>query len=263
MTDDAATAITHAPPSLPKVRKIGLRDVRDALAKGWADFMANPGHVLVLGVLYPILGLLIARFAFGHDLLPLVFPLAAGFALLGPFAATGFYEISRRRERGETPSWFDVLGLLGAKSRVSMLTLGALLLAIFAAWIGTAETIYEALFGSEPVTSLSAFVHQVFETSEGKKLMTIGIGAGFLFALATFSISVVSFPLLVDRDVSAPAAVVTSVRAVLASPVAMTAWAVIVAAVLIVASLPALLGLAVALPVLGHATWHVYRRAVV
>ncbi len=123
--------------------------------------------------------------------------------------------------------------------------------------------IYEALFGGEPAPSLSAFVHQVFETPEGKKLMTIGIGAGFLFALMTFSISVVSFPLLLDRDVSAPAAIVTSVRAVLASPVAMMAWAVIVAAVLIVASLPALLGLAVALPVLGHATWHIYRRAVV
>lgn len=263
MTDEAAPAIAHAPPALPKVRKIGLGDVRDALAKGWADFMANPGHVLVLSFLYPILGFLIARYAFGHHLLPLVFPLAAGFALLGPFAAIAFYEMSRRRERGETPSWVDVLGLLGAKSRVAMLAMGGLLLAIFAAWIGTAEAIYEALFGSEPVTSLSAFVHQVFETPEGKKLMGAGIGAGFLFALVTFSISVVSFPLLLDRDVSAPAAIVTSVRAVIASPIAMAAWAGIVAAVLVVASLPALLGLAVALPVLGHASWHIYRRVVV
>jgi len=134
---------------------------------------------------------------------------------------------------------------------------------IFFAWIGTAEAIYEALFGDAPAASLSGFLHQIFETAEGRRLTMIGVGIGFLFALLTFSISVVAFPLLVDRDVSAPAAIVTSVKAVLASPVTMMAWAAIIAAALFAGSLPLFLGLAVVLPVLGHASWHIYRKAVV
>jgi uncharacterized membrane protein len=266
MTDDALReqkgAAAYAPPALPKVRRIHLADLRDALAAGWDDFIAKPSHVLFLGILYPIIGLFLARLTFGYDVLPLLFPLAAGFALLGPFAATGFYEISRRRERGLEPSWWSVFGLLRSQSRGSILALGALLMVIFFAWIGAAQLIYEALFGPEPVASLSAFVHQVFETPQGRTLITVGIGVGILFALLAFSISVVSFPLMVDKDVSAPAAIITSVRAVLANPFVMAAWAAIITAALIVGSLPAFLGLAVVLPVLGHASWHVYRRVV-
>jgi uncharacterized membrane protein len=133
---------------------------------------------------------------------------------------------------------------------------------IFFAWIGAAEMIYTALFGDAPARSLSSFVHQVFETAEGRTLTLVGVGVGFLFALLTFSISVVAFPLLVDRDVGAPAAIVTSVRAVLANPITMLAWAAIIAAALIVGSLPLFLGLAIVLPVLGHASWHLYRKVV-
>ena len=133
---------------------------------------------------------------------------------------------------------------------------------IFFVWIGTAEMIYTTLFGDAPATSLSGFVRQVFETPEGRTLTLVGVGAGFLFALLTFSISVVAFPLLVDRDVGAPAAIVTSVRAVLANPVTMLAWAAIIATALIVGSLPLFLGLTIVLPVLGHASWHLYRKVV-
>jgi uncharacterized membrane protein len=156
-----------------------------------------------------------------------------------------------------------VFSLLRSRSRGSILALGALLMVIFFAWIGAAETIYNALFGDAPAMSLSGFVHQVFETTGGRTLTLIGVGIGFLFALLTFSISVVSFPLLVDRDVSAPVAIVTSVKAVLANPVTMMAWAAIIATALIVGSLPLFLGLAIVLPVLGHASWHIYRKAIV
>jgi len=263
MTHESASAATYAPPALPAVRKLTFADLNDALAEGWEDFSRKPSHVLLLGIIYPIIGLFIARLTFGYDVLPLLFPLAAGFALLGPFAALGFYEISREREQGLDPSWWSVFSLLQNKSRGSILALGALLMVIFFAWIGTAGAIFETLFGSDRVASLSGFVHQVFETTEGKTLAILGVGIGFLFALLTFSISVVSFPLLVDRDVSAPAAIVTSVRAVLANPVTMMAWAAIIASALIVGSLPFFLGLAVVLPVLGHASWHIYRKAVV
>ena len=262
MTHESAPAVTDAPPGLPAVRKITFADLNNALAEGWEDFTRKPSYVLLLGIIYPIIGLFIARLTFGYDVLPLLFPLVAGFALLGPFAGLAFYEISRRREQGLDPSWWSVFSLR-SKSRGSILALGALLMVIFFAWIGTAETIYDSLFGDAPAKSLSGFVHQVFETTEGKTLTLVGVGIGFLFALLTFSISVVSFPLLVDRDVSAPAAIVTSVKAVLANPVTMMAWAAIIATALIVGSLPLFLGLAIVLPVLGHASWHIYRKAVV
>ena len=262
MTYESAPAATYDPPALPAVRKITFADLKDALAEGWEDFTRKPSYVLLLGIIYPIIGLFIARLTFGYDVLPLLFPLAAGFALLGPFAGLGFYEISRQREQGLDPSWRSVFSLLRSKSRGSILALGTLLMVIFFAWIGTAETIYDALFGDAPATSLSGFVHQVFETKEGRTLTLVGIGSGFLFAILTFSISVVSFPLLVDRNVSTAAAIVTSVKAVLANPVTMMAWAAIIATALIVGSLPLFLGLAIVLPVLGHASWHIYRKVV-
>ena len=262
MTQESAPAVTYAPPALPAVRKITFADLNDALAEGWEDFRRKPSHILLLGIIYPIIGLFMARLTFGYEVLPLLFPLAAGFALLGPFAALGFYELSRRREQGLDPSWWSVFSPLQGKSQGSILALGALLMVIFFAWIGTAEMIYTTLFGDAPATSLSSFVRQVFETPEGRTLTLVGVGAGFLFALLTFSISVVAFPLLVDRDVGAAVAIVTSVRAVLANPITMLAWAAIIATALIVGSLPLFLGLAIVLPVLGHASWHIYRKVV-
>jgi uncharacterized membrane protein len=263
MTDQSASATAYSPPVLPAVRKINFADLRSALSMGVSDFQHKPSYVITLAVLYPIIGLILARLSFGYHILPIVFPLVAGFALLGPIAAVGFYEISRLRERGIDPSWWDVFGLVRRQSRFAILALGALLMAIFFIWIWTAEFIFEYVFGDQPVTSLSGFVHQVFETPEGFSLMIVGNLAGFVFAAICFSVSVVSFPLLVDRDVSAPVAIVTSLKAVAANPIVMLAWAAFIVAALIVASLPFLLGLIVVLPILGHATWHLYRKVVV
>ncbi len=160
MRHESAHAITYVPPILSAVRKITFADLNDALAEGWENFIRKPGYVLLLGIIYPTIGLLIARLTFGYDVLPLLFPLAAGFALLGPFAGLGFYEISRRREQGLAPSWWSVFCLLRNKSRGSILALGALLMVIFFARLGAAETIYDGLFGDAPATSLSGFVHQ-------------------------------------------------------------------------------------------------------
>jgi len=244
------------------IRTIGVTDLKDALARGMADFSAMPTHAAFLCLIYPIVGLMLARVSLGHDVLSLLFPLAAGFALLGPFAAIGLYELSRQREQGLDPSWRHAFDVLHVPSRGAIAALGFLLLVIFVLWVAVAEAIYTANFGSEPAASIPNFVHQVFTTRAGWMLIIVGNGIGFLFALAVLIISVVSFPLLLDRDVGAIEAVLTSVRAVAANPVPMAIWGLIVAGLLIIGSLPFFFGLAVVVPVLGHATWHLYRKVV-
>jgi uncharacterized membrane protein len=262
MTDVHALMRAESTPGPLVIRTIGVVDLKDALARGMSDFSAMPTHALFLCLIYPVVGLILARVILGHDVLSLLFPLAAGFALLGPFAAVGVYELSRQREQGLDPSWQDAFDVLHVPSRVAIAELGVLLLAVFVLWITVAEAIYVANFGREPAASIPDFVRQVFTTPAGWMLIIVGNGIGFLFALAVLIISVVSFPLLLDRNVSANEAVLTSVRAVAANPVPMAIWGLIVASLLIIGSLPLFVGLAVVVPVLGHSTWHLYRKVV-
>ncbi len=249
-------------PVHPRVRKIGLADLKDALARGFADFSAMPTHVVFIGLIYPIIGIALGRLTLGYDVLSLLFPLAAGFALVGPFAAIGLYELSRRREQGLPTTWKNAFDVRHSPSFGAILVLGVLLMIIFAIWLAVAQAIYVANFGDAPAASVPHFIDQVLTTPAGWTLIVVGNGVGFLFALMVLTISVVSFPLLLDRDVGAAVAVLTSVRAVAANPVAMAAWGVIVAGLLLVGSLPFFIGLAIVVPVLGHATWHLYRKVV-
>jgi uncharacterized membrane protein len=246
----------------PIVRTIGLRDIKNALAEGIADFSAMPSHAVFLCLIYPIVGVLLARLTLGYEVLPLLFPLAAGFTLLGPFAAIGLYELSRRREQGLDASWQDAFDVLRSPSRGAIAALGLLLLTIFVIWIAVAQTIYVAYFGYEPSASIPHFLDQVLTTPAGRMLMIVGNLVGFLFALGVLTISVISFPLLLDRDVGAVEAVLTSVRVVARNPLMMAIWGLIVAALLLIGSLPLFFGLAVVVPVLGHSTWHLYRKVV-
>ena len=253
---------TDATAALPVVRKIAISDLKDALAKGIDDFRAFPTHVIFLSVIYPILGLVLARLMLSFDFLPLLFPLAAGFALIGPFAATGLYELSRRREQGLPVSWRDAFGARRSPSIDSIFTLGALLTVIFLLWLAAAQAIYIADFGYAPAASIPNFLRQVLTTPAGWTLILVGNGVGFLFAVGVLTISVVSIPLLLDRDVGAAVAILTSVKAVLRNPVPMALWGLIVAGLLVIGSLPLFMGLAVVMPVLGHSTWHLYRKLV-
>jgi len=244
------------------IRTINLSDLREALRLGWDDFMAIPSHAIILCVIYPVLGLVLARAVFGYAVIPLLFPLAAGFALIGPFAALGLYELSSRRERGAEASAWDAFEVLRSPSFGAMLGLGTLLLALFVTWVATAQAIYIALFGYGGATGFQEFMQRVFTTPEGWWLTVVGCGVGFLFALAALCISVVSFPLMLDRHAGALEAMVTSLRVVGQNPVPMAAWGLIVAALLVAGSLPFFLGLAIVIPLLGHATWHLYRKVI-
>jgi len=244
------------------VRRITIADLRDVLAKGLDDFGACRTDVIFICLIYPIVGLVLAHFAFGYDLLPLIFPLGSGFALVGPVASIGLYEMSRRREQGHEISWLDAFGVMRSPSFGAILVLGLLLLAIFLLWQGAAYGIYAATLGPAPPASIGAFLSDVFTTGAGGTMIVAGMGAGFLFALLVLTIGVISFPLLLDRDVGLLTAVATSARAVAANPLPMAVWGLIVAGGLVLGALPALVGLVIVVPVLGHATWHLYRKLV-
>ncbi len=246
----------------PQIRTIGLADLKDALARGLDDFLAMPSHAVFLCLIYPVVGFVLARIVLGANVLPLLFPLAAGFALIGPLAALGLYEMSRRREQGLDVSWKHALDIRRSPSLGAIMVLGLLLVAIFLTWIAVAQAIYVATFGYAPAASMPDFIRQVFTTPEGWILAIVGNFVGFLFAVVVLTLTVVSFPLLLDRDVGVAVAVLTSARAVLANPVTMAFWGVIVAALLLIGSLPAFFGLAVVVPILGHATWHLYRKVI-
>lgn len=244
------------------VRRIGSADLMEALRQGVADFWASPTHLVFLGLMYPIIGIFFAGLAFGYNMLPILFPLMSGFALVGPLAAVGLYEISRRREQGLDLSWQSMADLFRSPSIGSIAALGILLMVIFLAWLMTAQTLYQSLFGWHAPESMSAFLSEVFTTRNGWWLIIAGNALGFVFSAVVFCISVVSFPLLLDRNIGAIPAILTSIRAVAANPGPMLLWALIVGALLAVGFIPLFIGLAVVLPVLGHATWHLYRRMV-
>jgi uncharacterized membrane protein len=247
-------------PAQITVRRLEFSDIKDALRKGVDDFHAMPTHAIFLVVIYPVVGLLLARLAFGYSILPLLYPLASGFALVGPVAALGLYELSRRRESGLDLSASHAFDVLQSSSIGAIIALGLLLFVIFIVWMAIANAIYIANFGYASPASIGTFAHDLVTTSVGWTLIIVGNLVGLLFAVLVLTIGVVSFPLLLDRDVGAALALATSIKTVQKNPVIMGVWGLIVAALLFVGSLPFFLGLTVVLPILGHATWHLYRK---
>jgi uncharacterized membrane protein len=242
----------------PVIRRIGFADIKEALASGVDDFLAMPSHLVFLCLIYPLLGIPLAA---ANDL-HLLYPLASGFALIGPLAAIGLYEVSRRRELGMDTSWQHAFDVLRSPAMPSIMVLGGILMVIFLCWLGVAQALYVWLFGDHPPTSFLRLLRESLTTPHGWALIILGNGIGFLFAVLVLSISVVSFPLLLDRDVGVAVAIHTSVRAVIANPVTMVTWGLIVTALLVLGTLPLFVGLALVMPVLGHSTWHLYRKVV-
>jgi uncharacterized membrane protein len=269
MADDAIPARQQAQTARPAIRRIGLAQVWDALALGAADFRANPIHRVFLALIYPAIGLLLGWLASGVGTLPLLYPIAGGFALVGPFAGVGLYELSRRRELGLPSSWLSTFAVFRAPRIGAIMELGVLLAAVFVLWLVAANGIYDNTLRGVGRDSISALVHAALTTRQGWVLCAAGTGVGLLFAVAALGLGVISFPLLLDRDLGgsteeqAATAVATSVMAVIMNPMPMLAWGLIVAAGLAIGVLTAFAALVVVMPILGHATWHLYRKVVV
>jgi uncharacterized membrane protein len=246
----------------PEVRRIGLTDLVAALRAGWRDFWEKPSHLVFLGLIYPFAAAAIALWTSGVNAWPLLFPLISGLALIGPLAALPLYETSRRREQGLDTNWLSALQVFRSPAIPSIAAVGVMLLLIFTVWLLVAQFLYESLFGPGSPASLAVFFDEVFNTPQGHALMLWGNLIGFGFAALVLASAAISIPLLLDRDVGAAVAVQTSVRAAIKNPLMIAVWGLIVAALLVLGALPLLVGLAIVVPVLGHSTWHLYRRLI-
>jgi uncharacterized membrane protein len=245
----------------PTVRRITIADIIDALRRGLDDFWDKPSHYVFLCLIYPVVGVILITWSSGGNALQLIYPLATGFALLGPLAAIGLYEISRRRELNLDTSWTHALEVRNSPAIPAIVAVGVLLLGLFVAWLLTAQALFNWLYGADVPASITAFVADVLTTERGWTLIILGNLAGFLFAVVVLS-TVITFPLLLDRDVGAAAALQTSAQAMITNPIPILLWGLIVAVALFLGSLPLFVGLAIVIPVLGHSTWHLYRKVV-
>ena len=246
----------------PIVLAVRAADIAEAFGKGLRDFQALPLYGLGFAALYAGGGILIVLCITALGASYLAYPLAAGFALIGPFVAAGLYEVSRRRERGERPSLAGIWDAI--RSRGQMGWMAFVTIFIFVMWMYQVRFLMALFLGLHAsFSNIQEFITTVLTTNEGLLFLAIGNVIGAALSLLLFSLTVVSFPLLLDRDdVDFVTAMITSVRAVIVSPVPMIGWALVIVMLLILSVLPFFAGLLLTLPVLGHTTWHLYRRVV-
>ena len=244
------------------VRAIGTADLNAALRDGWQDFLRFRGDLILVGLIYPLIGIAAAVVTLGGNLLPFFFPLAAGISLLGPIVAIGFYELARRREAGLETNWSNFFDVQKRPAAKEIGAVAGLLLAIFALWVFVAGSLFLALWGPGSPESVGAFAKWLFTTGDGWTLIVAGNAIGAAFALLVLAISAVSLPMLVDCNVSARIAVRASLHAFRTNPGAMLRWGLTIALLLVLGSIPLFVGLAAVLPWLGYATWHLYTRVI-
>jgi uncharacterized membrane protein len=245
----------------PVVRPVTVSDIIESLADGMRDFQDVPVYGLTFGALYAGGGILIVLSVSVLGAGYLAYPLAIGFTLIGPFAAVGLYEVSRRRETGEPLSWPALIETIAAQCGRELGWMAFVTVFIFVVWMYQIQLLMTLMLGPKSFASLRDFLHVATTTPEGWIFLIVGHLMGAVLSLVLFSLTVVSFPLLLDRDIDFVTAMITSVRVVVASPGPMIGWAAAIVFLMIVACLPAFLGLLVVLPVLGHATWHLYRHS--
>jgi len=262
MADQPLAPVEAPPKPAPRVQTVTAATIVDCLEKGLRDFRAAPLFGLFFGGVYAVGGMLIVLAATALEIGYVSYPLAVGFALIGPFVAVGLYEVSRRRETGEPLEWGAVLGVVLAQRRRETGWMAFVTLFILVMWMYQVRVLIALFIGLHAPTTLEGFVDVVLTTPEGQLFILIGHVVGAAMALVLFSLTVVSFPLLLDREIDFVTAMITSVRAVVQNPAPMVGWAFVIMLLLMIAIAPFFLGLFVALPILGHTTWHLYRRLV-
>ena len=259
MAHQITTGGTH-PLHLREVQEIEVGDIPEVLRRGWHDFMLRPSAILYLVIVYPVIGVVATYIAWQMELVGLIYPLAAGFALVGPIASVGVLELSRRHEAGEEVSLLDAFSIIKRPEFRGILLMALLLFVLFTAWIVVAERIMVSTLGELAPDEFGAFLVAAVTTWEGLAMFVIGNFAGFLFAVVALCVSVISLPMLVDGERSVSVAIATSIQAAMVNPVPIAAWGLAVAVGLALGMLPVFAGLLIVLPVLGHANWHLYRR---
>ncbi|MCE6952917.1 DUF2189 domain-containing protein [Cereibacter sphaeroides] len=245
---------------VPEVRILTPDDLRNVLFAGMRDFRRAPAFGLFFSAVYVACGwIILAAFATSGNWW-WILPAAAGFPILGPFIACGLYEVSRRLEVGEPLDWGGVLGVIFRQKDRQIPSMAAVVVIFFLFWNFLSHMVFALFMGTQPIVNISSSF-EMFKTAHGLTLLAVEMLVGAVFASILFSITVVSLPLLLDREIDFVTAMITSVQVVQANPVLMLSWGITIGGILFFAMLPGFLGLFIALPVLGHATWHLYRLA--
>ena len=245
----------------PEVMHVEVSDLREALAGGWRDFLKAPHYGLFFACFYVVGGWLIYWAVTAKGQLWWTLPAAAGFPILGPFIACGLYEVSRRLELGIPLNRHEVFSVIFRQKDRQIPSMAAVIVVFFLFWNFLSHMIFALFLGNVTLTNVTSSL-AIFGTSEGLAMLAVGTLVGAVFSTLLFSLTVVSLPMLLEREVDFVTAMLTSMEVVKESPVVMLSWGAFIGAALFLGMLPGFLGLFAVLPILGHATWHLYRRAI-
>ncbi|MBL1142711.1 MAG: DUF2189 domain-containing protein [Proteobacteria bacterium] len=247
----------------PEVNALGFDDIKLCLCKGFSDFRQAPTFGLFFGGIFAFAGILIVQSFYVWERGWLIYPMLVGFPLIGPFAAVGLYDVSRRLNDGLPLRWNEIMSVVGMQTSRQLPYMAFVMLFIFWVWMYQIRLLIAIILGRMSIPSWDAFFNIITTTPEGLAFIIIGHIVGACFALLLFSVTVVSIPIILDRDIDFVTAMITSVKTVKKSPLVMISWGMFIAITILISFIPLFLGLLIALPVLGHASWHVYKKAVV
>jgi len=246
------------PLGVPEMGAVRVDMLSEALRRGWADMRRAPGYAVTFAGVYVVIGMLLAWITLATGKSYWLIFAAVGFPLVGPFAAVGFYEVSHRLSEGRALVASEIFAVIAHQRRRQLPSICAIIIMVFLFWFFLAHMIFALFLGLSTMTNVSSSL-EIYVTPEGLSMLAVGSGVGAVFALLLYSLTVVALPMLLDREVDFVTAMITSLRIVVENPVPMLIWAALIAGLTFLAMLPAFLGLFFVLPLLGHATWHLYK----
>jgi uncharacterized membrane protein len=247
---------------MPKVKALTFKELEKALSRGLADFIEKPQFGLAIGLACALFGIAIVACIRWLDIPWMIYPFAIGFPLVGPFLAVGLYEVSRRLAAGEPVTWNAILSRMWIQRGRELSWMAFVMLFLIWVWVYQVRLLMALFLGMKSFSTIDSFIKVLLTTTEGWLFLGIGHLVGAVLALVVYSLTVISIPLLMEKELDIVTAMITSVKVVLASPLIMICWGIAVTLLVIVASLPLFLGLVIVLPVLGHTTWHIYKKSV-